>query len=727
MQRNAYCSKCKKSFRLNTLNVGKCARKNSSFSISCAFDQSQISLILAPLSFRLVVMSLVIRIQLVAKTLFLLLVCTLTFGQTPYLLTDTAAIHRIDKDVEVFVDTTNQAGVDDILSGAFESHFHRSAGNLTFGYLKSTIWLKVTTRSSKPETKWYLEIPAPFLEYVDFYQQQNDTWRHSTAGYYRAHHLRDVSHTSHVLPLEFGKDGVSTVYIKIDGHSPKTFPLNVVEKENFIEKTRREDIGYGIFFGILFVMFFYNLFIYFTLRQSNYLLYICTIVCTFAIFSAASGYAGKFLWPESPSMNYYGGRLSLGIFAVFLAVFAIRFLEVRQYSKVMYYALLSLIPLALLSIVLVATETLSSAGNNLISLTTVTLLTTGIVCRVKGNKNADYFIVAWTIYLIGGLLLTLRNSGVFDYNFWTTHFVEIGAALETILIAFALGDRYRRLKREKEEAQALALRLQQEATLKLEASVKERTEQLYSANEELKSTLETNKRQTKIIEDKNAELDAFFYRISHDLKGPIASLLGLSELAKMEVKDEPARGYLEKQHSQVERLNNIITGLINLTQLNHADLGKQDIEFDKMIDECVASFQGMPNFSNITFRKIVEANISFQTEWTLLNAIIQNLIENAIKYSRRQSPFVEIRVRHENGYIILEVEDNGQGIAPEHQVRIFEMFFRATPNASGRGLGLYILKRSVDKLKGTIDIKSELSVGSTFTVRLPLQADPSRQ
>jgi signal transduction histidine kinase len=315
--------------------------------------------------------------------------------------------------------------------------------------------------------------------------------------------------------------------------------------------------------------------------------------------------------------------------------------------------------------------------------------------------------------------LTLRNSGVLDYNFWTTHFVEIGAALETILIAFALGDRYRRLKREKEEAQALALKLQQEATIKLELNVKERTEQLFNANEELKSMLETNKHQTKIIEDKNAELDAFFYRISHDLKGPIASLLGLSELAKMEVKDESARGYLEKQHSQVERLNNIITGLINLTQLNHADLSKQDIEFDKMIDECIGSFQGMTNFSNIEFRRLVEPGIEFRTEWTLLNAILQNLIENAIKYSRRQSPFVEIRVQQENGSIVLEVEDNGQGIAQEHQKRIFEMFFRATPNASGRGLGLYILKRSVDKLKGTIEIKSVPGAGSTFTVRLP--------
>jgi signal transduction histidine kinase len=661
--------------------------------------------------------------QLVAKTLTLLLISTFSFGQAPYPLTDADAIHRIDKHVEVFVDTSNAADVDDVLAGNFQSHFLPSKENLTFGYLKSRIWLKVTTRESASSRQWYLEIPAPFLEYVDFYQHTNDSWRHSTAGYYRAHHLRDVSHTSHVLPLEFADNGISTVYIKIDGHSPKTFPLYIIEKEKFIEKTRHEDLGYGIFFGILFVMFFYNLFIYFTLRQSNYLLYICTIVCTFFIFSSASGYAGKFLWPESPVMNYYAGRLSLGVFAIFLTIFTIRFLEVSRYSKVMYYILLSLIPLAVLSIVLVATETLSSAGNNLISVATVVFMSTVIVCRIRGNKTADYFIAAWTIYLIGGLLLTLRNSGVFDSNFWTTHFVEIGAALETVLIAFALGDRYRRLKREKEEAQALALHLQQEATLKLEGSVKERTEELYSANQELQAILETNKRQTKLIEDKNAELDAFFYRISHDLKGPIASLLGLSELARMEVKDEAARGYLEKQHTQVDRLNNIITGLINLTQLNHADLCKQEIEFEKMIDECIGSFQGIPNFSNITFRRIVEPGIKFQTEWTLLNAILQNLIENAIKYSRRHSPHVEVRVQRENGHVVVEVEDNGQGIAHEHQARIFEMFFRATPNASGRGLGLYILKRSVDKLKGTIDIRSEIGQGSTFTVKLPLKVN----
>jgi signal transduction histidine kinase len=385
----------------------------------------------------------------------------------------------------------------------------------------------------------------------------------------------------------------------------------------------------------------------------------------------------------------------------------------------MYYLLVSLIPLGAISFLLVLTGTVTSAGNNLVSISTVLYLTTGIICRIKGNKTATYFIAAWTFYLTGGLLLTLRNSGVLDYNFWTTHFVEIGAALETTIIAFALGDRYRRYKQEKEEIQLLALKVQQEATERLEIKVIERTEQLSLTNLELQSMLEKNQLQTQIIEHKNAELDSFFYRISHDLKGPIASMLGLSSLAKRDIKDEPARAYLDRQHAQAERLNNIVSGLIQLTKLNDAALQKEKIDFNKLIDDCILSLNHLPEYSKIKFRKEVQPGLVFYTEWTLLNAIVQNLIENGIKYSSTEEPFVNIQVWADVNFVTIRVADNGHGIPLEHQSKIFEMFYRATHHAKGTGLGLYILKRSVDRLEGEINIESEPGVGSTFTIRLP--------
>lgn len=639
---------------------------------------------------------------------------SISFAQKPYVLHHDTENHRLDEHVQIYIDDSEQLTHADILREGIQQQFISSKGTLKFGYSKATIWLKLSVKKTSSSAEWLFELPAPFLEFVDFYQQQTDgSWSHHESGYYREQSKRVISHTSQLEPLVFGGDSISHVYVKVAGRSPKTFPVYIIEKEHFYEKTRFEDIGYGIFFGILIVMFFYNLVIYLTLKQTNFLLYICTIICTFFIFASATGYAGKYFWPEHPEWNFYAGRMSLPVITIFLAIFTIRFLEVKEYTKTMYYILYALPFLGLVAGVLTASGIMSSASNNLISLSTLIYLCTGIVCRIKGNRTANFFIAAWSFYLIGGLLLTLRNSGVLAFNFWTTHFVEIGAVLETTIIAFALGDRYRRYKEEKEEIQLQALQVQQEANERLELKVKERTE-------ELQQTLDTIKIQKDIIEDKNAELDAFFYRISHDLKGPIASLLGLNALAKMDIKDELALDYVTKQHSQVERLHQIINGLINLTRLNNAALQREAIDFEKLINDCIESSRSLHSFEKISFKREIIAETIYYTEWTLLNAIAQNLIENAVKYCRPDNPYVHIYVKTDTNGLEIKVKDNGAGIPAEYQHRIFEMFYRASQHAQGSGLGLYILKRSVDRLRGTIEVESIVGEGSCFTVKLPI-------
>ena len=145
----------------------------------------------------------------------------------------------------------------------------------------------------------------------------------------------------------------------------------------------------------------------------------------------------------------------------------------------------------------------------------------------------------------------------------------------------------------------------------------------------------------------------------------------------MDITDEQALQYIEKQRQQVERLNQIIVGLINLTKLSNDGLAHVRIDFSKMIDACINSFDSLPNFANVRFTIRIQPNLEFYSEWTLLNAIMQNLIENAVKYSTDDSPYVEIRVREQDDQVVLEVEDNGQGYLL-FTIKIFEMFFRAT-------------------------------------------------
>ncbi|MBS1680293.1 MAG: tetratricopeptide repeat protein [Bacteroidetes bacterium] len=235
---------------------------------------------------------------------------------------------------------------------------------------------------------------------------------------------------------------------------------------------------------------------------------------------------------------------------------------------------------------------------------------------------------------------------------------------------------------------------------------------------EMEARVQREKRE--IIENKNAELDSFFYRISHDLKGPIASLMGLHNLVEQEVKDELSLQYFKMHQSQIIRIHNIVMGLISLTQMNHLHHVKVKINFTELIDECIQSYRYLDNFKNIEFIKEIEDQLEYTSEWPIINTILQNLIENAIKYAKSNNPFVKISVGRLNESIRIIIADNGTGIDPAHQSKIFDMFYRANERTKGSsGLGLYILKRAVERLNGRIELKSKLNEGSTFTVILP--------
>lgn len=236
----------------------------------------------------------------------------------------------------------------------------------------------------------------------------------------------------------------------------------------------------------------------------------------------------------------------------------------------------------------------------------------------------------------------------------------------------------------------------------------------------LEQETKSQKEKNTIIEEKNRELDSFFYRVSHDLKGPISSLLGLHQVVQVDVQDETALLYLNMYHHQVQRINNIVLNLIDITRMKHLEVKKEAINFNVLVEECILSYQHFTHFKSIRFIKEIEQEIHFQSEWAIVNTILQNLIENAIKYIRPNvESWVRIAVFQNNHNIHIVVEDNGQGIPEHHQQKIFDMFHRANDRVQGSGLGLYILKRAVERLHGTIELKSVLHEGSLFTVSLP--------
>lgn len=383
----------------------------------------------------------------------------------------------------------------------------------------------------------------------------------------------------------------------------------------------------------------------------------------------------------------------------------------------MHGILTALIPLAVVAIALVATETMSSAGNHLMSLATPIFLVSGIVCWANGNKNAQFFVAAWAIYLIGGLSLTLRNSGVLPFNFWTTHLAEVGAACETFLIALALSARYTRLKKENEEAQLeLIAQLpknhyqQQQTTSQLEDQVNERTREIQQQNEKL----------TKL----NLLKDKLFSIISHDIKSPLSQLLGTLYLIE---KDKISKDEIKNLMPQIRRNlvnnENFLAELLAWTrnQLEGGKINQGYFNLKAATDDIVTLILPQAEAKKIKLTNHLRDTVNVYADAEMIKTVIRNLLVNAVKFTN-EGGAIDVSVRVKNELTTFFVADSGVGIHPEKQKTLFTMSLestRGTANEKGTGLGLLICKDFVTNNGGEIWVESELRVGSKFAFTIP--------
>lgn len=246
--------------------------------------------------------------------------------------------------------------------------------------------------------------------------------------------------------------------------------------------------------------------------------------------------------------------------------------------------------------------------------------------------------------------------------------------------------------------------------------------QAISEKQSLQREAKAHREKAEIIERKNHELDSLFHRVSHDLKGPITSLMGLAHLVSERISHAESLTYFDVYKNQILRINSMLDELMKLSKIAHHECRKQHIEFESITKDCVSSLTYLDNFERVTIDIDVDENISFISEWAVVNSIVQNLIENAIKYAdmSKPNPKVSFNVLQEVDQIIIRCSDNGLGMDEDTKSHIFEMFFKANYDIGGSGMGMYILFRAVERLGGTVNVESELKKFTTFTVSLPL-------
>ncbi len=219
----------------------------------------------------------------------------------------------------------------------------------------------------------------------------------------------------------------------------------------------------------------------------------------------------------------------------------------------------------------------------------------------------------------------------------------------------------------------------------------------------------------------NAELDSFVYSASHDLRAPIASLLGLVEVARLEKDNASLEHLLDMQKRSLLKLDNFIHDIVSYSRNNRLDVQVEPVDFITLIEGIFEQLYFMDHLGQLDCRIIISPNLNFFSDSKRIAVILNNLISNAIKYAdiSKLDPFVEVRVEKSPEGVIICVHDNGDGIEAEYLPRIFDMFYRATQKSTGSGIGLYIVHEITNKMKGTLKVESTRRVGSKFFVNLP--------
>lgn len=231
---------------------------------------------------------------------------------------------------------------------------------------------------------------------------------------------------------------------------------------------------------------------------------------------------------------------------------------------------------------------------------------------------------------------------------------------------------------------------------------------------------------TNELQKLNDELDRFVYSASHDLRAPLASLLGLIKLARVEKDSDKLLALLDMQEKSLHRMDGFIRDIIDYSHNSRMQVVHEPIDFEQIIAESYEQLHFYENMHKIQKDTLIDlANTQVVMDRKRLQIIFNNLLSNAIKYSDpdKQQCCIFISVKKIDSNIVIEVKDNGIGIPPVAHDKIFTMFFRATSHSKGSGIGLYIVKEVVTKLHGTISFSSEILKGTTFKVILPLNPD----
>ncbi len=417
-------------------------------------------------------------------------------AQEMVVLDEARPYQKIGLSISYIKDPERKMEFEDAISPANQHLYIRSkqvANNL--GNVDMAVWNKFTV-TNPGRKKWLLMLETYNIDTIEFFYPDTATGQYKklTSGRFLPFSSRKYKSNIFVLDLPVARGATVTCYLKVDSYYMQ-YPLSVVTQEEFVDQSHVKDQITGIYYGFVLVFMLYNLFVYFSVRDKNYVYYIIYIFFNAVLIAQLKGLTAElfgdrlhFLWKYAPAI--------IAVTSVFTFIFTQHILETKKHApgahKIIYRVFLPNY-LLIVALCLAGKNLYASILNQLSGMVAlIFLFTVAIRIYRKGFSPARYYIFACFFYFIGVMIYVLKGANVIPFNAVTNNAIEVGSTLQMIMFAFVIAERLKIFKNEKEKVQReLVVSLQENERLileqksVLEIKVKERTYELQETLQDL--------------------------------------------------------------------------------------------------------------------------------------------------------------------------------------------------------------------------------------------------
>jgi hypothetical protein len=618
-----------------------------------------------------------------------------------------------------FMENNSNIPKDQINSSLYESKFiYNESGKKGFGFKDDSLWIRLKIKNDlENKQDFYISSENPFTDsllYLEFDDKNpSKISKELEVGDRISIESREVLHRYFVFKVTIPSQKSKTVYLKYRTNGVLQVNLFISSIDVFQENSYLDNFCMGIILGTMIIMFFYNLFIYFSTQEKSFIYYCVLIFFMILTQVSIQGYGQIYLWSKWLLWSDYSTNILSYLSVISLVIFSYDFLQLHTLRK------MNILKNSVLTILVILGFIGLYLGNKFLSLfllsftaiLSLLIIILSIIQYRNGVNTAKFYLLAWFCLYASSILIFFNRLGIINSFFISEYSLSISSSIGLAVLSLGLADKINSMKKERES-------FLKDYNKNLENEILERTKQIENAKQ--------------VAEKANEAKTLFLAKMNHELRTPLNGILGMLQNISISELDAKNKEMLDIINTSSNNLLVIINDILDYTNIESGKLELFDskFQFKEFIASLVKIQKSNLENKNLILNLNIEDSIPelIECDKERLAQLLFNLITNAIKYTDKGEINLDIKQSIIDDHftkLIFKIKDTGIGISSEKLSTLFQTFHQLdnslTRKYGGIGLGLVISKKIIEAMNGSIFVESIEGVGSTFSFSIQVK------